>query len=557
MASGAAHEGAENWWSGPFLIAGGDVLDGTGTDAIRCDVRVDGTGRVIEIGRDLAPGHDEHIVDATGLTTAPGFVDLHSHSDLYTVLRDGTGAPIGDHPKLIQGCTAQVFGQDGISAAPVHEEDRDSFAAYIAGLDGRLPAERWTWSTFGEYLSELRRHSSTRVLALAGHSTIRRYVMGMESRAPSTDELQKMQGALATAIDQGAAGFSTGLVYAPAAYATTDEVAALCEVAAAKGRPFFVHVRSESELLEEATDEVIEVAERTGVHLHYSHIKTAGKSNWAKAESLVRKIDAAIGSGVAVSADVHPYTAGSTTANVLLPPWVLDGGREKALARLPDAEVRRRVRHELMHDVTSWDNWYAFSEGWPGLVVAEASQPGLIGRSFADIIVSKGVSNLDSIEAFDVVFDLLLDEQLAVSLISFNNVEENIARFMSQPYCSIGSDGVVNPGGRPHPRLYGTFTRVLGHFVRTLGVMSLPEAVYKMTGQAAAVVGAEASLGRLAPGRSADLVLFDAATVMDEATYDDPRQPGVGVEYVWVGGRLVTQRGQSAPEVLPAAAAGS
>jgi N-acyl-D-aspartate/D-glutamate deacylase len=542
--------------TGPWLIRGADIHDGSGRDPVRGDVRVDGAGTVVEIAAALPPAESERVVDGAGMALAPGFVDLHSHSDLYTVLRDGDGAPIGDAPKLLQGCTAQVFGQDGMSAAPVHEGDIDDFGHYIAGLDGRLPRDRWTWSTFGEYLAELRRHSSTRAIGLVGHGTIRRYVMGMESRPPTADELAAMQEALAGALDDGAAGLSTGLVYVPAAYADTAEVAALCEVAAAKGKPFFVHVRSESENVEEATDEVIDVAAATGVHLHYSHIKTAGRANWPKAQSLLDKIAVAQGAGVAITADIHPYTAGSSTATVLLPPWLLEGGHVAAIRRLADPAVRQRARRQLLEDVTGWDNWFRFSGGWEGLTVADAVDPSLAGRSFADIIHRSGVADPTSQEAFDAVFEILARNDLAVSLISFNNVEENVAVFMGMPYTSIGSDGVVNPGGMPHPRLYGTFTRVLGRFVRELGVMSLRDAIHKMTGRAAAIVGAADRLGSITPGRPADLVLFDPATVRDKATYEQPRLVGDGIESVWVGGRMVVS-GQVLSGAVPAAEAPS
>ncbi len=248
-------------------------------------------------------------MDGDGLALAPGFVDLHSHSDLYTMVPGDTGATVGDEPKLLQGCTAQVFGQDGISAAPVHRHDVDEFTRFLAGLDGEIDRDRWTWSSFAEYLTAVRRGSTTRAAGLVGHATVRRYVMGMANRPPTDDELVEMQGVVADALDQGAAGFSTGLVYVPAAFATTAEVTALCEVAASRGKPFFVHVRSESEHVVEATDEVIEVAARSGVHLHYSHIKTAGERNWDKAPKMLAQLEAASSSGVRITADIHPYVS--------------------------------------------------------------------------------------------------------------------------------------------------------------------------------------------------------------------------------------------------------
>jgi N-acyl-D-amino-acid deacylase len=538
-----------------MLVRGAVLIDGTGADPAVADVRVGDDGRVGAIEPSLTPDEGEAVIDGTGRVLTPGFIDMHSHSDLYTLVRPedgGMAAPLGDGPKLLQGCTAQVFGQDGISAAPVGEDDVEGFSSYIAGLDGFLPPARWTWRSFARYLATLRSASTTRVAGLVGHSTVRRLVMGMEDRPPTASELSDMQAAVAEAMDGGALGFSTGLVYVPAAYADTDELIALCSVVAAKGGRFFVHVRSESDRVVEATEEIITVAQRTGVHLHYSHIKAAGRRNWPLGERLVDMVDAAIADGVTITTDVHPYTAGSTTATVLLPPWMLEGGREDALRRLADPAARQRARRQLLDDTTSWDNWWAFSDGWEGLRIAglpAGVRPELVGRSFSSLVAPAG--DPLSQEAFDLAFALLVEAGLAVSLVSFNNTEENVARFLGQPYCTVGSDALVNPDGHPHPRLYGTFPRVLGHFVRTLGALDLPSAVTAMTGRAAAALGIE-GVGRLEVGAAADMVLFDPETIIDRSTYTDPRIPPLGVERVWVAGRPVVAGGALEGAVQPA-----
>jgi dihydroorotase/N-acyl-D-amino-acid deacylase len=341
-------------------------------------------------------------------------------------------------------------------------------------------------------------------------------------------------------------------VYAPASFAETDELIALCEVVARRGGRFFVHVRSESDRVVEATEEVIEIARRTGVHLHYSHIKSAGRHNWPLADRLIELVDEARADGVTITSDVHPYTAGSTTALVLLPPWVYEGGRDGALARLGEPATRARIRDQLLHDTTGWDNWFAFSDGWDGLRIASSpGRPDLAGQSFTRVIEATGVADPLSPEGFDVIFDLLVAERLAMSLVSFNNTEDNLARFLGQPHCTVGSDALVNPDGHPHPRLYGTFPRVLGRYVRERSVLSLPEAIHAMTGRAAAALG-RPELGRVAVGARADLVLFDAAAVADQATYDNPRLPPLGVQRVWVGARPVVVDGQLAPTIAPA-----
>lgn len=513
----------------------------------RGDLRIGDDATVAATGESLTPLPGEEVVDGDGLVLCPGFVDMHSHSDLWTLVRQGPGAPLGDGPKLLQGCTTQVFGQDGISAAPVRDDDVDGYAAYIAGLDGFLEPARWTWRTFDQYLAELRRRSSTRVAGLVGHATVRRFAMGMDARPPTADELDVMRQAVDDAMRAGAIGLSTGLVYAPASYADTEELVALNEVVARHGGRFFVHVRSESDRVVEATEEVLEVARRTGVHLHYSHIKTAGRANWPLADRLLEMIAEYQRAGVPVTCDVHPYTAGSTTANVLLPPWAMEGGREAAIERLRSPEARARMRVQLLEDTTSWDNWWAFSGGWEGLRVAGASR--MVGASFTALL-PPGADPLSQ-EAFDAVYGFLAEEGLAVSLVSFNNVESNVATFLSQPYATVGSDALVNPAGHPHPRLYGTFPRVLGRFVRDLGALSLDDAVTAMTGRAADALGL-AGIGRITVGGPADLVLFDPARIVDRATYEQPRLRPEGIERVWVGGRPVALAGELAEEIPPA-----
>lgn len=537
----------------PLLLRGGTLIDGVWPEASHADVRVDGGGVITEIGPRLRPRERERVIDVDGLTVAPGFIDMHSHSDLYTMLRHDGGAPVGDAPKLLQGCTAQIFGQDGISVAPVAEHDVEPFASFVAGLDGSLNPATWTWRNFAEYLEALRRHSSTRTRALVGHSTIRRFVMGMEARPPTDAELDAMCALLDASLSAGALGLSTGLVYVPAAYAEADELLALCRVVARHRGRFFVHVRSESDRVVEATEEVLDIARRSRVHLHYSHIKTAGRQNWPLAATILEMIETYRTAGVAISADVHPYTAGSTTATVLLPPWLLEGGLDAAIHRLADQSTRARVRQQILEDSASWDNWFAFSGGWDGLRVADAKSPGVAGRSFSDVIGAAGVADDRSVDAFDVVFDLLVGEALKMSIISYNNVEDNVALFLSQPFTSVGSDALVNPDGVPHPRLYGTFPRVLGHFVRERQVLELGDAVVAMTSRAARAAGVT-DIGRISRGAPGDIVIFDPATVADRATYEQPRLSPVGIRHVFVGGVQVVADGELAGSVPPAAA---
>ncbi len=524
----------------PTVIRRATIVDGSGGDPSIGDVVLFGAA-ITQVGGtapSAASGGDPgRVIDGTGLAVCPGFVDLHSHSDLQSVVPGPDGVPIGDAPKLAQGCTTQVFGQDGISAAPIAPDD-EGFLNFQAGLNGRLAAERWSWRSVGEYLDAVRSTSATRTRTLVGHATVRRRVMGMARRAPTAAEIDEMRNVVRDAVAAGASGFSTGLVYVPAAYATTDEVHALAEVVAEADLPFFVHVRSESDLVIEATEEVLGAAAATGCHLHYSHIKCAGRANWAKADRLIALVEAAHDDGVRVTADIHPYVAGSTSCTILFPPWVHEGSNDAALARLRDPAARRRIRDEMLGDTTSWDNWWAFSDGWDGLKVAQADRPGVVGRFLRDVLADAGHDDLVSPAAFDDFFDLCVDERLEMTIVSFNNTEDNVVRFFSQPWCGVGTDGVVAPEGHPHPRLWGTFPRVLGRFTRELGVVELPEAVRKCTSLGAEVIR-EPTLGRLAVGAPADVVLFDPLTIIDRATWEEPRRPPVGISGVWVDGRRV------------------
>ena len=524
------------------LIRSGLVVDGTGAPPRQADVLIE-DGAIRAIGPD--PGPADRVVDATGAYVLPGFVDMHSHSDLLLLAAGEAGQPSpGDVPKLAQGVTTQVLGQDGLSAAPVRRGDEADYAASIMGLDGTIDPHAWAWHAYEEYLDALAPVVATNVVSLVGHATIRRTVMGMEARTATGAELEAMSALLDRCLAAGAGGISTGLVYPPAVYADTAELVALCTVAARHGKPLFIHVRNEGDAVLTAAAEALHAAATSGVHLHYSHIKVAGRDNWAAIDDLLAQIDEAQRRGVAVTSDLHPYVAGSTMCGVLLPPWVHEGGLEKALARLADPDDRARMREQMLQPGIDWDNWYRFSDGWNGLYVAGVSvgtKPEIVGRSFAELLRDAGHDDLESEAAFGDFFDLLRAERLGISIVSFNNCEPNLSRFMAQPYNTIGTDGLVNPGGRPHPRIWGTFPRFFGRYVRDQGVLGLAEAAVAASARAADILSLP-DRGRLLPGLRGDVVVMEP-DVIDLATFETPNVAPRGIRHVLVNGDVAVEHG--------------
>lgn len=505
-----------------LVLAGGRVLDGVGSP-----------GRVLDVG--IARG-DIAVVAPSGtlraartipcknLCVAPGFIDTHSHSDL-RVLVDPTLPS-----KTRQGVTQEVLGQDGISVAPLTEADLEETQRRLAGLLGS-PNVPWSWRSVGQYLHALEAvHASVDLSYLVPHGAVRQAVMNMEDRPPRDEELARMVTAVEHALAEGAVGLSTGLIYPPCCYATTDELVALCRPVAKAGGAFVVHLRSESDEVLRAVDEVVEVARRSGVRLHISHIKVAGIQNYAVVEEMIDRLEDARASGVTITADQYPYTAGSTMLGAILPPWAHAGGIEETLQRLASPEQRTRLRAELgSPEPVPWDNFWKWS-GPEGIVVADVPSgdaPEIVGRSLAEAAARRGA------DVFDFAFDLLLRERLGVSMVSHSQSEAVVARFLALPWVNVCTDGLL--GERPHPRTYGTYPRVLARYVRDQGLLSWEEAIRKMTSQPAAALGL-ARVGRIAQGYRANVVVFDPDRVKDEATFTEPVRFPLGIRHVLVGG---------------------
>jgi N-acyl-D-amino-acid deacylase len=511
-----------------ILIRGGNVIDGTGRLAQRADVAIAG-GHIAAI--DLLPGAGAaRVIDATGHVVAPGFVDMHSHADFVL-----PGLPTADS-KVHQGFTLEVVGNCGASPAPLTSSRRQDVIE-SAGLT--VPALAWDWTTFRSYLDGLNRQGlSINVAPLVGHGTIRLLVMGSGDARPTADQLRAMATEVRHAMDDGAMGLSTGLIYAPGVFADTDEIVGLARAAGETEGFYASHIRGEGDTLLPAIAEAIEVGRRAAVPVEISHLKASGRSNWSKMAPAIDLIETARAEGLDVTADMYPYPAGSTALSALLPPWAHAGGREPLLARLADHADRARIRAALDGPGMARD------AGWDGIMIAGCpARPEYEGQTLARIAAGLGVP------ASEAVVEVLREAKGDVDMVLFMMSEENVALGLQRPWVMIGSDGEGRAAqgpyaaGKPHPRNYGTCPRLLGHYVRDRGLLSLPEAIRKMTSLPATKLGLR-DRGRLQPGAVADIVVFDPATIADTATFAEPHRYPRGIPWVLVNGEPVIAGGQ-------------
>jgi N-acyl-D-amino-acid deacylase len=513
-------------------IEGAEVIDGTGRSGSRMDVGIQ-DDRIAAVG-DLSREPAGNNLHASGKVLAPGFIDMHSHSDWR--LWDNRRA----ESKVRQGVTTEVVGNCGFSPAPVSDEfleDLRGFALHVpAGMDFR-------WRSVGEYLKAFDAiGTALNVIQLVGHGTLRLAAMGFARREPTAGELRRMQKLLADAIEDGAWGLSTGLIYAPGSYATTDEIVTLAAVAA-RHRGFYAsHIRGEGATLLDAIREAIHIGREADLPVQISHVKAAGRPNWGKVADALALIDAAREEGLDVMADAYPYTASSTTLRTLLPDWALEGGIDAMLKRLTDPAERARVRRDL--EPTGTGQSLLDRVGWENVMVSSC-----VKRKDAE---GKRISELAAArrkDPIDTALDLIVDEGGKGYMILFQLDEDDLRRALAHPAVMIGSDGsslsasAAGATGKPHPRSYGTFPRVLGEYVREQRVLTLAQAVHKMTGLPAKRLGLR-DRGVVAVGRKADLVVFDARRVSDRATYEAPHQYPTGIEHVIVNGRLVIKHGE-------------
>ena len=491
------------------LIRNLSVLDGTGRESFRADIGLN-QGKIKAIGSLRA--ECAQTIDGAGLTVAPGFIDLHSHSDLELLRARPSDA------KIRQGVTCEVLGQDGLGTTPVGPADRGLLMDLLAGLNGMLPASAWTWQSFEGYLQALTETAlPVNAAVLVSHGPVRLAAMGMAQRPPTSAELAAMRRLVGDALQAGAFGFSTGLIYPPCAYGDTAELIALNRDVAAHGGIFVVHQRDEGSRLLESFDEVTRISRESGARLHVSHLQAYGKVNWPLIEPLLEKADAFVDRGPGLSWDRYPYLAGCTVLSAVLPAWTFNQGPAALVSNLKTPAFRARIHADFRKGLAVWNN-RQISVGWENIIVTAVQHDAhrwMEGQSCRAIAGKLGQ------DPIDMVCDLLAEENLAVTMITFYGSEAVMARVLAHPRAGVGSDGIY--GGRPHPRLYGAFPRFIKHFVRDNGLLSLPEAIRKITGLPAQILGI-ADRGVIREGAWADLVLFDPETIGDTATYEDPQR---------------------------------
>jgi N-acyl-D-amino-acid deacylase len=520
-----------------LTLTNGTIIDGTGRPRYRGGVTTRG-GLIEAITTGGSPGGGREI-DCSGLIIAPGFIDTHSHSDLRVLVEPAL--PM----KVRQGITLEIFGQDGLSVAPVRRDDREQVGRQLAGLDGSLGSE-WDWQTVGEYLSAIERaRPSIDCAYLIPHGAVRLHAMGMEDRLATRDETTRMQDLIREGMREGAVGISTGLIYPPCCFADTAELIELCKAVAEFDGVFVAHMRSESDYIEDAVAEMIEVGKQARVRVHISHFKIAGRENWAKIDGVLDMVHGAQSEGVQLTADQYPYVAGSTMLGAILPPWAHAGGVEATLARFASGHERARMREAMLdRSRSTWDNFWKWS-GPEGIIISDipsGRHAEYVGKSLAEAArAARGALNGVSEEAAaEFAFDLLAGERMGVGMISFSQSEDVVKRIMREPYVNVCTDGLL--GGKPHPRAYGTYPRILGRYAREQNLMTLEEAVRKMSGLAAETFQLK-GYGRVEVGARANLVVFDAGRVIDRATFEDSKQYPLGIEHVIVEGRLMVEGG--------------
>lgn len=514
-------------------IRNATVIDGSGADRRQQDIYIE-EEYIVKIGEGLNQGEmqkDVEIVDGSGLICAPGFIDTHSHSDLYAL----TNPEI--LPKIRQGITTEVLGQDGISLSPLPKIHIQDWRQNLAGLDGDSDSIPWEYESTENYLELLEQvHTSTNLAYLAPHGNIRLKVMGFAGRNATEEELQGMCEQMRIEMESGCLGLSTGLIYIPCAFADTKELIALCKVVAAYDGVFVVHQRSEADHILSSMEEVISIGRESGVKVHFSHFKVCGSENWDKIPQMLQLLEDARAEGIKVSFDQYPYVAGSTMLGVLLPPWVHEGGTGKLLERLADDNQCKRIKKDIEEGIPGWDNFVRFA-GFDGIFitsVATKNNQWCIGKSISEI------ASIQQKDCYQALFDLLLQEKNAVGMVDFYGTEEHVKTLLQRDEMNACTDGLL--GGEPHPRVYGAFPRILGKYVREEGALTLEQAVYKMTGKAALAMGIP-DRGYIKEGYYADLVLFDAENILDQGTFMEPRQYPAGIAAVIVNGVLAVRDG--------------
>ncbi|HEX6188274.1 MAG TPA: D-aminoacylase, partial [Pyrinomonadaceae bacterium] len=512
-----------------IIIKGGTVYDGSGRPPRRADVGIKGD-RIAAVGN-LSRASSPTIIDARGHAVAPGFINMLSHSESSLI------ADPRSLSELKQGVTTQIFGE--FSMGPLNDEMKQRMS--------QTRGDRIEWTTLAEYLTFLeKRGIPQNVASFIGAVTIREHVIGLEDKQPTPAQLEQMRELVRREMEAGALGITTALIYPPAFFAKTEELIELCKVAAKYKGKYTTHMRSEGNQLIEAVEETIRISREAGLPAEIYHLKASGAANWPKMDRVFRLIQDARRQGLKITADMYTYTAGGTGLDASMPPWVWDGGREAGYRRLQDPDTRRKIADAIRTNSNDWENLYALAGSPDRLLLAsfrsEQLKP-LVGKTLGDVAKMRGKDPVETI------MDLVLEDRSRVGTIYFLMSEDNLKKQIRQPWVSFGSDAAsIAPEGNTlrssaHPRAYGNFARLLGKYVREEKVISLTEAVRRLSSLPATNLGLD-HRGLLKPGMFADVVVFDPQTIADRATFENPHQLSVGVKDVFVNGTQVLKDGE-------------
>ena len=522
-----------------IVIKNGKIIDGTGNPGFYADIGIF-SGKIKKIGDIKNDVKALKTIDVEGKVVCPGFIDIHSHSD-YTIPFD---------PMVVstihQGITTLVVGMCGASLAPVNPDKKELFEKEFSL--SAPPGEKYnvTWKTFSEYIDEMEKLGcSSNVVHVMGFGMIRLATMGYENRRPAKEDMEKMKGYIRNGMEAGAFGISTGLIYTPQVYADTEEVIEIAKEVAKYNGLYFSHIRNEGHKVIESIKEVINIVKQSGCKGgQIAHHKVSGKANWGLSKETLKLIEETNAAGISLTCDQYPYNRGATSLITLLPPWVHEGGMEKLVERLKDPKVKEKIKQD-MYEGTSYES-FVKNIGWDCVYISSLETEKwsvYIGKSLAEI-----TRELGSEDAFEILCEILIDEEAKGSMTVESMSEEDIKRIMTGKYTMVGTDGAAIPltgplsYGKPHPRYFGTFPRILGKYVREEKVMSLETAIRKMTSFPAQRLGLF-DRGIIRENNWADIVIFNPETIIDKATFLDPHHHSIGIEYVLVNGQIVLEKG--------------
>lgn len=507
-----------------ILIKNGSVIDGTGKREFIADLGIK-DGKIVLIGK-INEFNAKTIIDAKGLKVVPGFIDIHSHTDADLIINPRAES------KIRQGVTTEITGQDGFSWGPLGGPEFDLTQKNFFEQYG----EELKWRSIGDFLNDFsQRKFSVNIATMVGLGTIREFVVGLDNRPATSNELKRMQNEVIKAIEEGAIGISTGLEYTPGSFASTEELIELCKVAPEKFRLYATHMRNEDNFVLEAIDEAIEIAKKSNSRLQISHLKVSGKSNWNKVDAVVEKIDKAFNKGLEVHADRYTYVAYHTNLSSLFPLWSRDGGTEKFLERLKDKNLQNQIREFVEKKVSNLDG------DWNGVLISS------VGKEEFKHYQGKTIQQLSEefgMNGYETSVKVLLDAENQVMMMGFGMEEKSTEKILAHPLVMISSDAGSHAPYPPmnreiaHPRAYGTFPRAIAKYVRERKICSLEEMIKKMTSMPADKLGFN-DRGRIAEGKYADIVIFDYDKIQDKATFTEPHQYPDGIPYVIVNGEIV------------------